>query len=92
MFFTIGLVISIIILLCLFIYSEDYYQGRIYFLIRLNKTLEIENKKLREVTNEEVIDAVRYAMKAAHPDNPNGNIEDFIKYRELYNKICEKKH
>jgi hypothetical protein len=37
--------------------------------------------------DEELVSAVKYAMKAAHPDNPNGNQEDFIKFRNLYNKI-----
>jgi competence protein ComGC len=45
-----------------------------------------------DTPNEEVIEAVKYAMKAAHPDSPNGNTSDFIKYRELYNKISGKKH
>lgn len=34
----------------------------------------------------EVKEAVKYAMKSAHPDN-GGDAKDFIKFRELYNKI-----
>lgn len=33
-----------------------------------------------------VKEAVKYAMKKAHPDN-GGNNEEFNKFRELYNKI-----
>lgn len=34
----------------------------------------------------EVKEAVKYAMKSAHPDN-GGEAKDFMKFRELYNKI-----
>lgn len=34
----------------------------------------------------EVKEAVKYAMKSAHPDN-GGDAKDFVKFRELYNKI-----
>ena len=34
----------------------------------------------------EVKEAVKYAMKSAHPDN-DGDAKDFMKFRELYNKI-----
>lgn len=34
----------------------------------------------------EVKEAVKYAMKSAHPDN-GGDTKDFMKFRELYNKI-----
>ena len=34
----------------------------------------------------EVKEAVKYAMKSAHPDN-GGDANDFMKFRELYNKI-----
>lgn len=34
----------------------------------------------------EVKEAVKYAMKSAHPDN-GGDVKDFMKFRELYNKI-----
>ena len=36
--------------------------------------------------NQEITEAVKYAMKKSHPDN-GGNAEDFKKYRELYNRI-----
>lgn len=34
----------------------------------------------------EVKEAVKYAMKSAHSDN-GGDAKDFMKFRELYNKI-----
>lgn len=34
----------------------------------------------------EVKEAVKYAMKSAHPGN-GGDAKDFMKFRELYNKI-----
>lgn len=34
----------------------------------------------------EVKEAVKYAMKSAHPDN-GGDAKDFMKFRKLYNKI-----
>lgn len=34
----------------------------------------------------EVKEAVKYTMKSAHPDN-GGDAKDFMKFRELYNKI-----
>lgn len=36
------------------------------------------------------IDAVKLAMKVSHPDN-GGNNEDFIKYREVYQRLTGKR-
>ena len=36
--------------------------------------------------NKDVLDAIKIAIKVSHPDN-GGRSEDFIKYRNLYNKI-----
>lgn len=35
------------------------------------------------------IEAVKYAMKKAHPDN-GGNAEDFIKYKKVYEELTDK--
>lgn len=40
--------------------------------------------------DQEIIEAVKYAMKMSHPDN-NGNAEDFMKFRKLYKEITERK-
>lgn len=37
-------------------------------------------------SNRDVLDAVRYAMIRAHPDN-GGKEEDFIKFRQVYEKL-----
>lgn len=37
----------------------------------------------------EVIEAVKFAMMQAHPDNPNGDHDKFIKYRKLYEQLKE---
>lgn len=54
--------------------------------------LEMEKAILKAqnkcTTDQEIIDAVKYAMKMSHPDN-NGNAEDFMKFRKLYKKITE---
>lgn len=35
----------------------------------------------------DIAEAVKFAMLQAHPDNPNGSHERFIKYKELYDRI-----
>lgn len=47
------------------------------------------NCKTTKEIPKETIDAVKLAMKVSHPDN-GGKQEDFIKYRELYNKLTNK--
>lgn len=37
----------------------------------------------------DTVDAIRYAMKHAHPDN-GGNEEDFIKFKKVYEEIKNK--
>lgn len=69
-------------------------------LIKDNVSLKMENMKLKDqlvvasmyknypkpVTDKDMVEAVKYAMKKAHPDN-GGKQEDFIKFNNLYNKI-----
>lgn len=69
-------------------------------LSRENLTLKMENIRLNDqlllaslyktndksVADKDMLYAVKYAMKAAHPDN-GGKQEDFIKFNALYNKI-----
>ena len=77
--------------------SDNYYD-QITRLKRLNYLLE-EKVKILETqshtttqhitpADQEIIEAVKYAMKMSHPDN-NGNAEDFMKFRKLYKKITE---
>lgn len=37
--------------------------------------------------SKDTVDAVRYAMKRAHPDN-GGNAEDFIKFQKCYEELA----
>lgn len=79
--------------------SDNYYD-QITRLKRLNylleekvKILETQPKAATQHTNpkdQEIIEAVKYAMKMSHPDN-NGNAEDFMKFRKLYKEITEQK-
>ena len=55
-------------------YRNYYYQNQTY------------SKANSEEFNEEVKEAVRYAMKKSHPDN-GGSAKDFDKFRKLYNSM-----
>ena len=84
------------------LYKEYYEkrENSIKQLTNEKANLKLENMKLRDqllltsmyqtngnmVTDKEMMDAVKYAMKAAHPDN-GGKQEDFIKFNALYKKI-----
>lgn len=79
--------------------SDNYYDLNTK-LKRLNYILEEEVKILKtqpeaatqhiNPADQEIIEAVKYAMKMSHPDN-NGNAEDFMKFRKLYKEITEPK-
>lgn len=47
---------------------------------------QIRSKSNSESFNDEIKEAVKYAMKKSHPDN-NGNAEYFDKFRKLYNSM-----
>ena len=80
------------------LYDETF--SKITILIRDNASLKMENMRLKDqlvvasmyknyskpVTDKDMVEAVKYAMKKAHPDN-GGKQEDFIKFNNLYNKI-----
>ena len=78
--------------------SDNYYDLNTR-LKRLNYILEEEVKILKtqpeaatqhiNPADQEIIEAVKYAMKMSHPDN-NGNAEDFMKFRKLYKEITER--
>lgn len=44
-----------------------------------------QNKE-KSIHNNDIKEAVKYAMKKSHPDN-GGSSDEFNKFRELYNKI-----
>ena len=68
--------------------SRQYLTRRVSVLRSDITALRTENvahvQKYKE--SPEVKEAVKYAMKSAHPDN-GGDAKDFMKFRELYNKI-----
>jgi regulator of replication initiation timing len=80
------------------LYDETFSKTTI--LIRENANLKMENMRLKDhfvlnriykqtnkpVADKDMVEAVKYAMKKAHPDN-GGKQEDFIKFNNLYNKI-----
>lgn len=37
--------------------------------------------------DKDVVEAVRFAMLQSHPDQPNGNHDKFIKYKNLYEQM-----
>ena len=63
------------------------------------RRLETENKRLKkiqydtcnhknsDISTKDIKEAIRFAMLQAHPDNPNGNKERFIKYKNLYDNL-----
>ena len=83
-------------------YKELYDEtlSKTTILIRENANLKMENMRLKDqlvvasmyknypkpATDQDMVEAVKYAMKKAHPDN-GGKQEDFIKFNNLYNKI-----
>lgn len=83
-------------------YKEWYDEtlSKTTILIRENANLKMENMRLKDhfvlnriykptnkqVADKDMVEAVKYAMKKAHPDN-GGKQEDFIKFNNLYNKI-----
>lgn len=55
-----------------------------YYLLR--NTVNTMNNYNKVGNNQQIIDAIKYAMKKSHPDN-GGNTEDFKKFRDLYNSM-----
>lgn len=49
---------------------------------------EYENNSKRSIPSN-TVQAVKYAMKHAHPDN-GGNVEDFMKFRKCYEELTRK--
>ena len=83
-------------------YKELYDEclKKVIFITNENIKLKNENMKLKDQLtvasmyknypkpsiDKDVVEAVKYAMKYAHPDN-GGKQEDFVKFNNLYNKI-----
>ena len=59
------------------------YKAQYYF---LKNTINTMDNYYKVGNNQQIIDAIKYAMKKSHPDN-GGNAEDFKKFRDLYNSM-----
>ena len=73
----------------------DYYKYQYY--VAQNQAIEykeqyekLKNKKANGIvfTSEEAKEMIKFAMTQAHPDKPNGSNERFVRYREIYEKVC----
>ena len=64
----------------------DELTGTLRIYMIQNEVLERQLNRKTNNINCEVVEAVRYAMIHAHPDN-GGDSDTFIKYRKLYKSI-----
>ena len=68
---------------------RNMYRNQIYILQgqiqELSKMRIVQNPNIPQNT----IQAVKYAMKHAHPDN-GGNAEDFMKFQKCYEELARK--
>lgn len=71
-------------------YKKKYQeaQATIQFLSMELTVYRNSNSKSHNKYDDEVKDAITYAMKRSHPDN-GGCEEDFIRFNKLYEKICK---
>ena len=76
--------------------KSDYYEYQYY--VARNQAIEykeqyekLKNKKANGIvfTSEEAKEMIKFAMTQAHPDKPNGSNERFVRYREIYKKVCK---
>lgn len=95
-----GIIIGILIIINIFligvIISKDidanFYKNRceLYFnelsKLRIKAVMEQTKNNHQNIYNNDIKEAVKYAMKKSHPDN-GGSSDEFNKFRELYNKI-----
>lgn len=65
---------------------ENMYRNQISLLQgQIDELLKMRIKENRNIPHG-TIEAVKYAMKHAHPDN-GGNAEDFIKFKKCYEEL-----
>lgn len=55
---------------------------------RAYKELLAKSKDNQNV-DENIKEAIKFAMTNSHPDKPSGNNEQFIKFHKLYKKYCK---
>lgn len=66
-------------------YYKDYIQKLESRVDELMKMRVIGNPKV----SQDMVDAVRYAMKKSHPDN-GGNAEDFVRFKKCYEELARR--
>lgn len=66
------------------LYLNEAAQLRIKVIMEQNKNKYQNNS--RNIYDNDIKEAVKYAMKKSHPDN-GGSSDDFNKFRELYNRV-----
>ena len=60
----------------------------LYTISQLNQySLTRRHFNTRPEYSDDFIDAIKFAMTQAHPDNPNGDKDRFIRYRRLYEHL-----
>ena len=87
--FLIGIIVSIKT-------DIDFYKNKcelyIIEIVKLNARIRAYQKNYvhqdnsKNIYDNDIKEAVKYAMKKSHPEN-GGSSDDFNKFRELYNKI-----
>ena len=87
--FLIGMIISIKTDI---VFYKNKCESYIREIVQLNASIRVYQSrntyqdKLKNIYNNDIKEAVKYAMKKSHPDN-GGSSDEFNKFRELYNKI-----
>lgn len=67
--------------------SRDRWERGYWRLIQyVSKEMEKKKYNVNTVVPPNTIQAVKYAMKHAHPDN-GGNAEDFIRFQKCYEEL-----
>lgn len=68
---------------------ETYYTNHIQILeCKIDELMKQTTSKTSKVSKD-TIQAIKYAMKHAHPDN-GGNAEDFIRFQKCYEELTKK--
>lgn len=72
-------------------YKFQYYVAQKQAIEYKEQYEKLKNKKANGIvfTSKEAKEMIKFAMIQAHPDKPNGSNERFVRYREIYEKVCK---
>lgn len=72
-------------------YKFQYYVAQKQAIEYKEQYEKLKNKKANGIvfTSKEAKEMIKFAMTQAHPDKPNGSNERFVRYREIYEKVCK---